>query len=187
MSDRTIITSSYIRWMCDLVTNYSVFNIAMYTRLLTHLNTIPFEYFVDHDDNRYSDGINLRAFFESEMNYPDECMDDFMAKPCSVLEMMVALSNRCEIEIMAKPNGEDNTGYWFWCMMTSLGLNKMTDDVFDKDKVMDILHCFLERRYDYNGKGGLFTLKNPKTDLRKIEIWSQLMCYLNEREERTDG
>ena len=179
MSDRTIITSSYIRWMCDLDTNYSVFNIAMYTRLLTHLNTIPFEYFVDHDDNRYVDGINLRVFFESEMNYPEECMDDFMSKPCSVLEMMVALAHRCEEQIMADPEYGNRTGLWFWEMLVSLGLSNETNDIFSKDRVDRIITRFLRREYAPNGKGGLYTI-HTQEDIRGIEIWYQMMLHLDE-------
>lgn len=180
--------NEYFEWLCNKTIYWKNRSYTPYRKVLQLLHSQDFYYLMPMDDNRYVDGISLRYLFGEERGYSDNIIASLLDdRDCSVLEMMVALSNRCEIEIMAKPNGEDNTGYWFWCMMASLGLNKMTDDIFDKDRVMDILHCFLERQYDYNGKGGLFTLKNPKTDLRKIEIWSQLMCYLNEREERTDG
>ena len=38
----------------------------------------------------------------------------------------------------------------------------------------------LAREYSDNGHGGLFPLKNPKKDQRKVEIWYQMTEYINE-------
>ena len=37
------------------------------------------------------------------------------------------------------------------------------------------------REYSYYGEGGLFTVHNPKFDMRETEIWYQFMWYLNEK------
>ena len=108
-----------------------------------------------------------------------EIIIDALEKPCSVLEMMVALSLRCEEEIMDDPNIGDRTRQWFWGMVVSLGLGAMHDDRFDKKYVDETIERFLKRKYEYDGRGGLFTIKDSNRDLREVEIWYQLCWYLD--------
>ena len=56
----------------------------------------------------------------------------------------------------------------------------MYDARFDRDRVDDILARFLERDYARNGEGGLFTVNLCRQDMRSIEIWYQMACYLKE-------
>jgi hypothetical protein len=46
--------------------------------------------------------------------------------------------------------------------------------------VNQILTNLVERTYQKNGKGGLFPLKQPAKDQRRVEIWYQMAAYLNE-------
>ena len=80
---------------------------------------------------------------------------------------------------MDNPDYGDRTGQWFWGMMRSLGLSSMLDHIYDAEKVDKILDVFLNRCYEPNGAGGLFTIRGCKKDLRYVEIWYQLMWYLN--------
>lgn len=43
-------------------------------------------------------------------------------RPCSVLEMIIALAIRLEEHIMDDPDIGNRTGQWFWDMIVSLGL-----------------------------------------------------------------
>lgn len=92
---------------------------------------------------------------------------------------MVALANRCEETIMDDPQMGNRTGQWFWGMITNLGLGHMNNNKFDKDAVDDIIDKFLNREYSPNGKGGLFTVRNCDDDLRNIEIWTQMLWFLD--------
>lgn len=128
------------------------------------------------DENRALDGMNLRTRFidiypENELNFDREC---------SILEMMIALSIRCEDYIMTDDRYGNRTGEWFWNMILSLGLTGMTDTNFNKGFVEEVLFRFITRDYDADGSGGLFTILNPHIDMRKIEIWHQLNWYLEE-------
>ncbi len=58
----------------------------------------------------------------------------------------------------------------------------MDDRRFDEEAACDILCHFMRREYDECGQGGLFTLRNPRYDMRKMEIWYQMMGYLEENE-----
>ena len=100
-------------------------------------------------------------------------------EPCSVLEMMVALAIRCEESIMDNPVYGDRTGQWFWNMIVSLGLGSMTDEMYDRDYVDNIVDRFLDRDYSPDGRGGLFTIRNCEYDLRDVEITHQLYWYLD--------
>ena len=68
---------------------------------------------------------------------------------------------------------------WFWSMLKNLGLNLMTDDIFDKKYAEQIITRFLNRQYERDGAGGLFCIPNCQDDLRDYEIWTQLCWYLN--------
>ena len=63
----------------------------------------------------------------------------------------------------------------------NLGLGSMDDRGYDEGEKKKIINRFLDRKYDRNGKGGLFTVKDrPSIDMRNIEIWYQMSWYLNE-------
>ena len=65
-------------------------------------------------------------------------------------------------------------------MLVSLGLGSMSDARFDPVRVDEILDRFMDHDYEPDGKGGLFTIRNPRFDMRSMEIWYQMNCYLNE-------
>ena len=65
-------------------------------------------------------------------------------------------------------------------MVHNLRLDNMTDNVFDEDVVANAMEVFINRQYDYDGWGGLFTVQNPRRDLRQVEIWYQMCWYLSE-------
>jgi hypothetical protein len=93
--------------------------------------------------------------------------------------MMIALAIRCEEAIMDDTRYGDRTGQWFWNMMSNLGIGRMTDDIYNEEVLYEYVWRFMERRYDRDGKGGLFYIRDCEIDLRDVEIWSQLCWYLN--------
>ena len=169
----------YFNWLYQLVCNdlYSIR--TSHRKLLMRLHSIPFTWLMDMDENRAYDGIALRERFEYESSLQSSTMDlYFHDRPCSVLEMMIALSIKCEENIMDDPYYGDRTGQWFWSMIVSLGLGGMTDQRYNKEETDNVIFNFLARNYDRDGKGGLFTLPNCEVDMRTIEIWRQMCLYL---------
>jgi len=143
--------------------------------LLSYLHDVEFVYSIPKDANRANDGIDLRY------RYAYDLLDDprrELGGPCSVFEMMVGLAIRCE-SFMDDTAYGDRTGQWFWGMITNLGLGHMTDSKFDEREADVIIDRFLNREYEPNGKGGLFTVRNYDEDLRDVEIWNQLCYYLD--------
>lgn len=172
-----ILHDEYFEWMYNLVCKES----RSYRRLFNHLHSIEFIYILDRDVRRAEDGKSLRYLFAYEYDRSNcRTLTDVLGDgPCSVLEMMVALANRCEVEIMTDPDFDDRTSIWFWDMVESLGLDEMSDDRYDEKYVNEVIDIFLQRRYEMNGKGGLFTVDNCREDMRTVEIWYQMSWYLN--------
>lgn len=134
-----------------------------------------FEWTIDNDMYRAADGVDLRY------DYSYEAGVDFLTvrkelenRPCSCLEMMVALALRCENSIMGDPEKGNRTGVWFNVMINSLGLHL---DCSPDDE--EAVERWFDLDYSRNGKGGLFYIPGTRRDLRKIEIWSQMMLYLD--------
>lgn len=177
---RVDVSNEYFNWMLDTVRENDYSNVLSYKKLLTRLHNITFIFSVPNDKNRAEDGISLRYRFAIARGYDDSIEEilDILNGPCSVLEMMVALATHCE-ELMDNPTVGDRTGQWFWGMIVSLGLGSMTDKIFDGKYVDECVERFLNRDYERNGRGGLFTIKNCGRDLRTVEIWYQLCWYLD--------
>lgn len=174
---RAELNKKYFDWMYQLVCGR--FGRASYKRLLTYLYDREFTYLLDLDGNRASDGEDLRYRFGSEAGYLDPIIATYLDnRPCSVLEMMVALAIRCEEHIMEDSDIGDRTGQWFWEMIVSLGLDDMSDDRFDIWHTGEIIDIFLEREYKRDGRGSLFTVEHAKKDMRTTEIWYQMCAYL---------
>lgn len=172
------VREEYFEWLYEYVCKGRSHNGISYRKLFTLLHEIEFTFSIYNDVNRARDGVDLRYRF-AVLRDDERILEILDDGPCSVLEMMVALAARCEETIMDDTRYGNRTGQWFWTMMRSLGIGLMTDDIFDKDVVEDIIHNFLERRYDPDGKGGLFHIKNCEDDLRNVEIWTQLCWYLD--------
>jgi len=174
------LNNEYFEWMCRLVCNERYSKRLSYRKLLSHLHDIDFTYTIGLDANRADDGIDLRYRFGYEHRYGDVIIAKHLdIQPCSVLEMMVALSMRCEEHIMDDPSIGDRMGQWFWNMIASLGLKDMSNARFDKEHTNDILARFMNREYEQNGKGSLFTIHSCQRDLRTAEIWYQMCWYLD--------
>lgn len=175
------IRTLYFRWLLEQV--YIDPDTTDYNYVLQKLYHHEFVPLVANDDNRVGDGIRLRMrFFDEEQI---GVMDGFTAidDGCSVLEMMVALAIRCEHDIMSDPDKGDRTGYWFHIMLENLGLLGYPDENLDSEMVLNvnqIISDFLTRSYKNTGFGGLFPLKHPSKDQRKVEIWYQMAAFLNE-------
>ena len=171
------ILNEYFEWLYRLVCGDRYSNAISYKKLLAYLHRTEFTYLLSKDKNRAADGVDLRYRFSKERyhGHVPSCLDG----PCSILEMMVALAIRCEETIMDDPKIGDRTSQWFWGMVTNMGLGYMSDNRFDEYAAKEIIDRFLNRDYSQNGRGGLFTVRNCEYDLTNIEIWTQMLWFLD--------
>lgn len=174
------IFSDYFDWMCSKVgCNHMG---KTYYNLFDYLDQVEFRAIIPMDWNRAEDGRNLRYIFAYEHDLPTHVITEtFSGKACSVLEMMVALANRCEDSIMTNTNYGDRTGLWFWNMIDTLGLTDMDDQNFHPMTVGRAVYRLLNRTYAKDGSGGLFKIRRKDKDMRNIDIWYQMCFYLDEQ------
>ena len=166
------IDEEFFEWMYQFVGG------KRYRKLLWSLYEEEFFTTLQIDENRMYDGIELRYRFGHEASIPRSVIDRKMNnESCSVLELMIALAIRMEDGILGDPDYGDRTSMWFWMMVKSLGLYDMTDDKIDYEYVKHTIARFINRDFEPNGKGSLFTVKNTRRDFRDIEIWYQMCLF----------
>lgn len=178
---RAEINYDYFEWLSNLIAKNRFAKEISYKKLLIFLHNTEFRYSMIRDENRAEDGVELRYRFALSEGYEDDVdyVMEVLDGPCSVFEMMVALALRCEETIMDDPRVGDRTGQWFWGMIVNLGLGYMTDSKFDRRVAEIAISRFLDREYDQDGRGGLFTVAYCDRDLRTVEIWNQMCWYLD--------
>lgn len=170
----------YLEWLYEQVGFRRSPNVTHWN-LLKQMLCKEYVWLIPNDDNRMEDGRELRYRFVRESRLR-RVPARWMGMGCSMLEMMVALSEWCAFE------GEGEPGEWFWFMMDNIKLSRYTDRVLNPEssrqvrRVDRILDTVIFRQYEYNGEGGLFPLEYPKEDQRNVELWYQLNAYLIERE-----
>ncbi len=182
---------SYFSWLCmisHMDSDDSDKN--SYFTLARILNDTVFYSPVSMDNNRIQDVFNLRSEWTDRMVeagyfYPDDALN----MPCSVFEVMVALANRYENQVMWDPDYGNRTYIWFNDMLNNFlvanGLTRdyVNDDVINMGTEITIrngLETLLDRTYEFNGYGGFFPLHYSRRDQTKIELWSQMSQYMVE-------
>lgn len=167
----------YFNWLCNkvCVNQFKDYN-KRYWRVLRWLHARPFNWTLPMDQNRSSDGIRLRYIFGDEQKIMQPIIAiELDYTDCSMLEMMVALDNRCAIEEREFPEGY--FGEIFWMMIHNLGLDGYS---FSEIAAEEAIQRVENHQYAPDGTGGLFRLANPRTDLRRVDIWYQAMWYYAE-------
>lgn len=182
----TDLVNSYFSWLSLIVTNDPVSKRDSYSMLLRYLFNTKFFFLNSSDVDRAIDGIYLRKMFIADrvQFYGLDNQEFYRLNAdlgdCRILEMMIGLARRCEMDTMYNNILGDRTGQWFWEMIASLKLGQMTDACFDQEYVESRVMNFMNRNYKVNGEGGLFTVNNVTDDMRRISICKQMNLYLNE-------
>lgn len=174
------IERDYFDWLYNIVDDSDY----EYESLINHIYDMDFDekttILIDQDHNRIADAMRLREDFISEQLAREDrdLVYIFRDRPCSVLEILVALAYRME-DVM----GLHRFPIWFWELLSNLGLEEFNNSNFNIKnvrKIDRIINKWLDHNYDYDGTGGLFPLKDPPKDQRKEEIWYQMSAYLIE-------
>lgn len=141
----------------------------------------------EDDKNRAMDGTYLRVIFAGEHNMYSKltepnrngCYEDvdswigIFGKPCSCLELLVALAKRIEHDFYG---GEDAIADFFWYFIGNMGIDISDDSMLVAKKIK----MWLDREYEANGRGGIFVTNRPGIDMRERSIWQQLNLVLIE-------
>lgn len=166
--NRTGSKLSYFLWLCDLV---QLKRHKEFRKLLRHLNSLSFYSIVNFDDNRALDGLGLRNLYNIQTKEEPPEGD------CTVLEVLIALAERMAY-ILYDPDlpNEDQIYYWFWHFLENLKLKPY--DTANNNLIK--IQRWLDRKYEFDGHGGVFPLKHPNEDQTKVELWYQMQSYITE-------
>lgn len=168
------IESLYFNWLRAKVTDLNT-PPYLYLDLMKVMYRTEFNWWIVGDRNRLEDGKELREHF---LNETGETYDErWFRAPCSVLEVLIAFANRAAFQTDETPTT------WFYQFLINLELDnfrEITDDE-EMDIVSHVLERWIWRAYDESGYGGLFPLREPKEDQRRIELWYQFFAYLDDQ------
>jgi hypothetical protein len=168
----------YLDWLYDQVALVKTRTGARTFRsLFEQMHKTIFVAIISHDENRIADARDMRYEFlakhENEQGDPN-----WMRAPCSMLELLVVLSRQLSFEM------DDNTDAWFWHLVDVLNLEQFNDRKYNRN-AQEVVGATLDRviwrTYEPSGEGGLFPLRDPRRDQRKVELWYQLNAYLLEQ------
>lgn len=168
----------YLSWLYSQVANVKTrARNRTYWSLFRQLHETIFVALVSHDENRAADCRDLRYEFLAEIEDEDG-NPEWTRGPASMLELLIVLSRFLAFEM------DDPAKLWFWHLVEELGLERYHDRNYDdhiSEEVSETLSRVIWRTYEPDGKGGLFPLRDPKEDQRKVELWYQLNAYLLEQ------
>jgi hypothetical protein len=165
------IENEYFNWLCAKVLPVDA---RIYYSLARILHSTEFVWLVPGDRNRKEDGEELRIDFLRETQRESD--PAWFNQPCSIFEMLIALSGRASFQT-AIPVRD-----WFKTFLANLGLDGFTQVTHEDAPVIDdILYTLVWRTYDSTGHGGLFPMRQPQNDQREVEIWYQFFEYVDEQ------
>ncbi len=167
----------YFTWLYGQVASVKLKNSSRtHWSLARQLYTKEFIWLIPNDDNRLEDGKDLRHEFLEACEI-DILEPNWFVLGCSMLEMLIGLSQRLSFEADGEPR------VWFWHLIETVNLQRHNDRNYDNKAQRDIdetLDRIIWRTYRPDGRGGLFPLRKPTQDQREVEIWYQLNEYLVE-------
>ena len=171
----------YYNWLLNKIEfgNFTELSIGLLRRMFgtAYFSALPI------DENRASDGKDLRYFFCEETGYDLDDLNLAVGDSCTVLEMLIAFADLIANKELGNAEKGDRTPDWFWRMVKNLGLLDYPGEYLPLElrlEVTTIIQNWLNRNINYDGSGGLFPLKNPPGDERKVEFLYQMRAYLNE-------
>lgn len=149
--------------------------------LAGYLHSIPFRWSFRRDENRVYDGSHMRREFEEEEGEDATRYFDMNDDECSMLEFFVGFAYRLCRDMFENISCQE----FVEAMLSNLGLWDYDDDndFSDGDVLEDIseaLDDWVDRKYSYNGEGGLFPLVDAPENLRGVEMWTQASWWYNE-------
>lgn len=170
----------YFDWLTGIVThdrknrNFNRLLETLHFREFIWSSNIPL------DEDRSLDGARLRLDFATDEKIDPMVASNALQGPCSVLEMMIALCRKCELQITGEV-GDEHPERIFWDMVDNMCLINMDDGRYDEVYVQTCIDNLLYRDYRPNGLGGLFTVENAEKDMRNLPIWVQMTWWINEK------
>ena len=180
----------YFEWLCSLATGKEGNGESSYSLLLRILHDLYFLPILKLDYRQALNGKRLRFTFAStlhediaEINALTDYLDETLGM-CTMLELLISLSEDMTYSLLDS-DYETTTDRIFFELLCNLGLDLYKDEVIIEDEnayydIEKIADSVIERRFGYDGKGGIFPLENPKRDQRETLLQGEMNDYLEE-------
>ena len=173
------IEEAYFHWLYDQV--FEVWNPRSpesFTTVCWLMNQVVFTPLVPYDENRIADAAELRNQFQQYAGSlgPEE-ISAVMLPDASVFEVLIALAGKADFMVPL------SVRTWFRVFIENLKLDKYSDQYCQARSTWPIertINIFNNRSYTPFGKGGIFPMRNPEHDQRKVELWYQMGAYMTE-------
>lgn len=163
----------YFVWLCAKVTDSSTSH-QPYYELYRQMHQYEFVWVLPGDANRVGDVIDLRVAYRHTFHLSQKEFEKCHPEPgASVFEVLIAFLRHAEFQTQI------SEAEWFHTFIENLGLEDEYDaGGVDEQRVDSILYNFVWRTYEPDGTGGIFPIRIPLEDQRKVEIWFQFFEYL---------
>ena len=167
MTNEEHIEDRYFRLLTDFI------GLKGQEDLLGQFHDTPFVWVIPNDVNRAEDGRELRIELLHRLDATDHEIALIDDDDVSVLEVLAALAQRASFQT------DTSILSWFETFLFNLELESLPEAT-QSFIVDDTLADWMSRDIEYDGTGGLFPLKDPPIDQRKVEIWYQMSAYIIE-------
>ena len=161
---------AYFEWLVSKIGDGKIDHLRM--RILRKLYFMPFYYNIPNDAHRYEEAVCLR----DQYSYETGIMCDYEG-PCNVLELLVSLAKMVSEDVLGTFYHENRTFEWFWMMIDNLGLLSVRPAEVER-----IVKKWVDRDFEFDGRGSPFPLRDPPEDQRTVEIWKQICNYIFENQ-----
>lgn len=197
--------ADYFEWLCNIVGADQMGQFCQYRNLLTRLFQTPFYINRPMDDNRASNGVLLRYYFETNRydyasndvapyHFEGNFYEETKNEPCSLLEMLISFAKQIDTQYLH--SNTPRIFVWFWIMIESMGLANMFDNYWvpedPNSEVEMILEAFNKNAIEY--RDGYFTptvLLFPIRDIYRYQnlttLWDQLQVWFNQNEQSLES
>ena len=181
--------NGYFLWLGSLVD----VDWDRYEHLMYLMYEMDFVWCLELDSSRVDDAMALREeYYDLD---PSEDWIMLSEKPASVLEVLITLARRMDDVVIDIDTG-DRTRFWFWEFVSNLGLKKYTDlrlfgdeyghidlDSYEDDMIdiQVILENWMNRTFEWDGKGSIFPIDDCVRDQRERPITYQMADYIYTR------
>lgn len=194
MNETRTVNQEYFTWLISQISDPDEEEKEEgYSGLYAILHRSFFFPMLEMDWNRNEEALGLiTEWVEGTGRTEDETLDAmntiFRSRGsgfCTMMELMVVLARRMEYELLGTES-EKSAGECFEEMVRNSGMAEFTNDVIQEDPqrteddVLDILKTIIIRRFGWDGEGGLFPLRMPRSDQRKEELLNQMNNYIAE-------
>lgn len=165
----------YIKWICDQLG----LRVTKWRGVMSNLNKIPYRWYIDTDENRAVEGLNLRNDYFKDRGFNRIDSDN---SDCTVLEMLVSLANRLNLDYVGYP-GDEKNGLIFIDFCKNLGIISEESDENqcysgDFEDISESVDAWLDGDFEENGDGSPFYVPSGDINLQNLSVWSAALGWL---------